>query len=133
MTGTAFLIKFGEGLGASTSDRNFDSLPHCVSVRFRGDPRQANVRVCICYRSRFGGLIPLSVYFFIRQIFKALIYSYVVTGTVLLVFGVVKARVTSAATAEGGICSYVRSAFSSLMVGGAASGAAYGIVAALEG
>ena len=80
-----------------------------------------------------GGLIPLLPYFFIKQAFKALIYSCVVTGTVLLIFGVVKARVTGAATAEGGIRSYVWGAFSTLMVGGAAAGAAYGFVAALEG
>ena len=37
---TAFLIKFGKGLGASSSlDRNFDPLSHCVSMYFRGDPR----------------------------------------------------------------------------------------------
>ena len=80
-----------------------------------------------------GGLIPLLPYFFIKQAFTALIYSCVVTGTVLLIFGVVKARVTGAATADGGIRSYVWGAFSTLMVGGAAAGAAYGIVAALEG
>ena len=56
---TAFLIKFGEGLGASTSpDRNFDALPHYVSVRFRGDPRQANVHVRIHYRSRLPNRRP---------------------------------------------------------------------------
>lgn len=80
-----------------------------------------------------GGLIPLLPYFFIQQAFTALIYSCVLTGTVLLIFGVVKARVTGAATAEGGIRSYVWGALSTLMVGGAAAGAAYGIVAALEG
>lgn len=80
-----------------------------------------------------GGLIPLLPYFFIQEAFKALIYSCVLTGTVLLIFGVVKARVTGAATAEGGIRSYLWGAFSTLMVGGAAAGAAYGIVAALEG
>ena len=80
-----------------------------------------------------GGLIPLLPYFFIQQAFTALIYSCILTGTVLLIFGVVKARVTGAATAEGGVRSYAWGAFSTLMVGGAAAGAAYGIVAALEG
>jgi VIT1/CCC1 family predicted Fe2+/Mn2+ transporter len=81
-----------------------------------------------------GGIIPLLPYFFIQEAFNALIYSCVLTGTVLLIFGMVKARVTgAAATAEGGIRSYVWGAFSTLMVGGAAAGAAYGIVAALEG
>jgi vacuolar iron transporter family protein len=80
-----------------------------------------------------GGLIPLIPYFFIKEAFKALIYSCVLTGTVLLIFGVVKARVTGAATSEGGVRSYVWGAFSTLMVGGAAAAAAFGIVAALEG
>ena len=50
----------------------------------------------------------------------------------LLISGVVKARVTGAVTAEGGICSYVWGVFSMLMVGGVVS-VAYGIVAALGG
>ena len=80
-----------------------------------------------------GGLVPLLLYFFIQQAFRALIYSCALTGTVLLIFGVAKARVTGATAAEGGIRSYLWGAFSALMVGGAAAGAAYGIVAALEG
>ena len=80
-----------------------------------------------------GGLIPLIPYFFITDAFRALIYSCVLTGTVLLIFGVVKARVTGAATSEGGIRSYAWGAFSTLMVGGTAAAAAFGIVAALEG
>ena len=56
---TAFLIKFGDGLGASnSSDRNFDALPHCVPMCFRGDPRQANVHICIHYRSRLPARRP---------------------------------------------------------------------------
>ena len=50
----------------------------------------------------------------------------------LLIFDVVKARVIGAATTEGGIRSYVWGAFSTLMVGGAAAGEAYGIVAVLR-
>lgn len=81
----------------------------------------------------FGGLIPLLPYFFIPKAFTALMYSCVLTGTVLLIFGAVKARVTGAAGADGGIRSYVWGAVSTLAVGGAAAGAAYGIVAAMEG
>jgi len=112
---TAFLIKFGEGL---------EEIP---------DKRMYMSAFTIGLGYLVGGLIPLLPYFFIQQAFKALIYSCVLTGTVLLVFGVVKARVTGAATAEGGVRSYIWGAFSTLMVGGAAAGAAYGIVAALEG
>ena len=52
------------------------------------------------------------------------------TGVVLLVFGAVKARVTGAGNGAGG---YVWGAVSTLLVGGAAAAAAYGLVAALEG
>jgi len=112
---TAFLIKFGEGL---------EEVP---------DKRMYISALTIGLGYLVGGFIPLLPYFFIQEAFRALIYSCVLTGTVLLIFGVVKARVTGAATAEGGIRSYVWGAFSTLMVGGAAAGAAYGIVAALEG
>lgn len=80
-----------------------------------------------------GGLIPLIPYFFIPRAFTALVYSCVLTGTVLLVFGAIKARVTGAAGADGGVRSYVWGAVSTLAVGGAAAGAAFAIVAALEG
>ena len=48
----------------------------------------------------------------------------------LLVFGAVKARITGAAGQGPG--GYVWGAFSTLLVGGAAAAAAYGLVAALE-
>ena len=60
-----------------------------------------------------------------------MIYSCLLTGIVLLIFGVVKARVTGAA--GQGFGGYVYGAFSTLLVGGAAAAAAYGLVAALEG
>lgn len=60
----------------------------------------------------------------------ALIYSCIVTGVILLVFGAVKARVTGAA--GHGVGGYVWGAVSTLLVGGAAAAAAYGLVAALE-
>ena len=77
-----------------------------------------------------GGLIPLLPYFFEPVAHIALIYSCVVTGIVLLILGAVKARVTGAAGLGPG--GYVWGAFSTLLVGGAAAAAAYGIVAALE-
>ena len=60
----------------------------------------------------------------------ALIYSSIVTGLILLIFGAVKARVTGAA--GRGVGGYVYGAVSTLLVGGAAAAAAYGLVAALE-
>lgn len=77
-----------------------------------------------------GGLIPLLPYFFIPRAQVALIYSCLVTGFVLLIFGAVKSRVTGAGAGAKG---YVWGAVSTLLVGGAAAGAAYGIVKALEG
>ena len=77
-----------------------------------------------------GGFIPLVPYFFIPLARVALIYSCIVTGIVLLVFGAVKARVTGASQSPAG---YVWGALSTFMVGGLAAAAAFGIVRILEG
>lgn len=77
-----------------------------------------------------GGLIPLLPYFFISRAHIALIYSCIVTGIVLLVFGAVKARITGAGAGARG---YVWGAISTLLVGGVAAGSAFGIVKFLEG
>lgn len=77
-----------------------------------------------------GGIIPLIPYFFIPRAHIALIYSSIITGIILLIFGAVKARVTGAAVGGYG---YVWGAVSTLCVGGVAAGAAFGIVKALEG
>lgn len=77
-----------------------------------------------------GGLIPLFPYFFIAHAKTALIYSCLFTGLILLIFGAVKARVTGAA--GKGFSGYLWGAVSTMLVGGAAAGAAYGIVALLE-
>lgn len=77
-----------------------------------------------------GGLIPLLPYFFIARAQIALIYSCVITGIVLLLFGAVKAHVTGAGIGAYG---YVWGAASTLFVGGVAAGAAFAIVRALEG
>jgi VIT1/CCC1 family predicted Fe2+/Mn2+ transporter len=75
-------------------------------------------------------LIPLLPYFFIPRAHVALLYSCILTGLVLLLFGAVKSRVTGAGKGAKG---YVWGAVSTLLVGGAAAGAAYAIVKALEG
>jgi VIT1/CCC1 family predicted Fe2+/Mn2+ transporter len=77
-----------------------------------------------------GGLIPLMPYFFISTAHIALIYSSILTGIVLLIFGAVKARVTGAASK--GVGGYVWGAVTTLAVGGAAAAAAYAIVELLE-
>lgn len=77
-----------------------------------------------------GGLIPLFPYFFIPQAQIALMYSCILTGAVLLVFGAIKAQVTGASGGVGGI---IWGAVTTLLVGGVAAGAAFGIVRVLEG
>jgi VIT1/CCC1 family predicted Fe2+/Mn2+ transporter len=77
-----------------------------------------------------GGIIPLLPYFFIPKAHIALMYSSIVTGIILLIFGAVKARVTGAAQSLGG---YIWGAVSILMVGGVAAAAAFAIVRAMEG
>ncbi|KAI0049547.1 DUF125-domain-containing protein [Auriscalpium vulgare] len=108
---TAFLLKFGECLEEVPTKRLYLSA------------------LTIGMGYLLGGIIPLIPYFFIPTAHIALIYSSIFTGLVLLVFGAVKARITGAGT---GVKGYVWGALSTLMVGGAAAAAAYGIVALLE-
>jgi vacuolar iron transporter family protein len=77
-----------------------------------------------------GGIVPLLPYFFTPYAKEGLIYSCIVTGIVLLIFGAVKAHVTGAGI---GVRGYLWGATSMLLVGGCAAGAAYGIVAVVEG
>ncbi|GJE86378.1 VIT family-domain-containing protein [Phanerochaete sordida] len=109
---TAFLLKFGEGLEEVTTRRMYVSA-FTIGMGYL-----------------LGGLIPLLPYFFVARARTALIYSCIVTGIVLLVFGAVKARITGAAGQGAG--GYVWGAVTTLLVGGAAAAAAYGLVAALE-
>jgi VIT1/CCC1 family predicted Fe2+/Mn2+ transporter len=109
---TAFLLKFGEGMEEVPTKRLYISA-FTIGMGYL-----------------IGGLIPLFPYFFISHAQTALLYSCIFTGVVLLVFGAIKAQVTGASGGMGGI---VWGAFSTLLVGGIAAGAAFGIVHALEG
>ncbi|KDR77360.1 hypothetical protein GALMADRAFT_120583 [Galerina marginata CBS 339.88] len=109
---TAFLLKFGQGLEEIPNKRMYVSA-FTIGMGYL-----------------LGGIIPLIPYFFIPKAHVALIYSSIITGLVLLVFGAIKARITGAAQNPAG---YVWGAFSTLMVGGLAAAAAFGIVRALEG
>ncbi|KAK7062804.1 Protein ccc1 [Paramarasmius palmivorus] len=109
---TAFLLKFGEGMEEVPTKRLYISA-FTIGMGYL-----------------IGGLIPLSPYFFISNAQVALMYSCIVTGVVLLIFGAIKAQVTGASNNIGGI---VWGAVSTLLVGGLAAGAAFGIVRALEG
>jgi VIT1/CCC1 family predicted Fe2+/Mn2+ transporter len=66
-----------------------------------------------------GGFIPLLPYFFITKASLALIYSCVVTGIVLLLFGAIKARITGAGNTIGAI---IWGSLTTLLVGGIAAG-----------
>ncbi|KAF9559772.1 DUF125-domain-containing protein [Agrocybe pediades] len=109
---TAFLLKFGQGLEEVPNRRMYVSA-FTIGMGYL-----------------LGGIIPLLPYLFISRAHIALIYSSIITGFVLLVFGAVKARVTGAAIKPG---DYVWGAVSTLMVGGIAAAAAFGIVRAMEG
>ncbi|KAF5330074.1 hypothetical protein D9758_015987 [Tetrapyrgos nigripes] len=115
---TAFLLKFGQGLEEVPTSRLYVSV-FTIGLGYL-----------------IGGLVPLFPYFFIPQASTALIYSCVVMGVVLLVFGAIKAQFTGAYTSNSTLGVWkgiVWGAVSTLLVGGLAAGAALGIVKALEG
>ncbi|POY73501.1 hypothetical protein BMF94_3438 [Rhodotorula taiwanensis] len=109
---TAFLLKFGEGLEETTDARLFISA----------------ITIGVSYF--LGGLVPLLPYFFLDLAITALWYSIGITTFVLLVFGIFKTYFTGAAI---GVTGYAYGAISTLLVGGAAAAASFGIVRALEG
>ncbi|KAF9224853.1 DUF125-domain-containing protein [Gyrodon lividus] len=108
---THFLLKFGEGMEEVPTRRLYVSA------------------ITIGLGYLVGGIIPLAPYFFVTRAHVALLYSCLLTGLVLLVFGAIKARVTGAGNGAKG---YLWGAVSTLLVGGAAAAAAYAIVALLE-
>lgn len=109
---TAFLLKFGEGLEETTDSRLFISA----------------ITIGLSYF--LGGLVPLLPYFFIPTAGEGLAWSAGITAIVLLVFGVFKTFFTGAAI---GFSGYTYGALSTLLVGGAAAAASFGVIRALEG
>jgi len=108
---TAFFLKFGEGLEDIPISRLYISA------------------LTIGSGYLFGGIIPLLPYFFINPAYKALWWSILITGCVLLIFGAFKAHFTGSATTWKG---YVWGAIGMLSVGGFAAGSSYGIVYAIN-
>jgi len=108
---TAFLLKFGRGM---------EEVP---------DKRLYISAFTIGMGYLIGGFIPLLPYFFIPRAQVALIYSSIITGIILLIFGAVKAHVTGAGVGPSG---YIWGAITTLLVGGVAAGAAFGIVRLIE-
>ncbi|SJX62345.1 related to CCC1-Proposed vacuolar iron transport protein [Sporisorium reilianum f. sp. reilianum] len=109
---TPFLLKLGEGLEPVSTSRLYISA----------------LTIGLSYF--FGGIIPLLPYMFVQEASKALLLSVIITGIILLVFGVVKQRVTGG---EGGFKGYAYGAVSTLAVGGVAAGASWLLVGLLEG
>ncbi|KAK4056216.1 Protein ccc1 [Microbotryomycetes sp. JL221] len=109
---TNFLLKFGEGLEETTDTRLFVSA----------------ITIGVAYF--LGGLVPLLPYFFIERAHQALWWSCAITAIVLLVFGAFKTYYTGA---EAGLKGFTYGSLVTLLVGGAAAGASFGIVRAIEG
>ena len=84
------------------------------------DPRRARNRawtIALSYIA--GGVVPLSPYFFIRDVPTALLLSVVVTLIALFGFGYIKGRFTTPRP--------FRSAWQTVLVGGIAAAAAFAI------
>lgn len=109
---TPFLLKLGEGLEPVSTSRLYISA----------------LTIGLSYF--IGGIIPLLPYMFVAEASRALLLSVIITGVILLVFGVVKQRVTGG---EGGFKGYAYGAVSTLAVGGVAAGASWLLVGLLEG
>jgi len=88
------------------------------------DPKRArNSALTIALSYIAGGMVPLAPYFFITSVHTALLASVGVTLLALLVFGYVKGRFTTAKP--------FRSAWQTVVVGGLAAAAAFGIAKAI--
>ncbi|WWC89110.1 uncharacterized protein L201_004028 [Kwoniella dendrophila CBS 6074] len=104
---TAFLLKFGEGLEEVPKSRLYISA----------------LTIGLSYF--IGGLIPLIPYMLTDSAEMGLIISAIVTGVVLFIFGGFKTYFTGATGGWGG---YAYGAISTMIVGGVAAGAAFGLV-----
>lgn len=84
------------------------------------DPRRArSSALTIAFSYVAGGLVPLAPYFFLRSVHAALVGSVIVTLLALFVFGFVKGNFTTSRP--------VQSAWQTVLVGGIAAAAAFGI------
>jgi VIT1/CCC1 family predicted Fe2+/Mn2+ transporter len=88
------------------------------------DPKRASKSAfTIAFSYVAGGLVPLSPYFFFKSVHEALISSIIVTLLALLAFGYIKGKFTTARP--------FRSAWQTVVVGGLAAAAAFGIAKAI--
>lgn len=108
--------------GAVTSDRErwIDFMMRFELGMEKPDPARAPISaVTIAVSYLVGGLIPLGPYFFTSSISTALTYSVALTGVALALFGAIKGQFTG--------ISRVKSGLQTLVVGGLAAGAAFGL------
>ncbi|HAN14851.1 MAG: iron transporter [Proteobacteria bacterium] len=86
----------------------------------RPDPRRAfTSALTIGGAYIVGGLVPLVPYMLVPAVPDAMVWSVISTGVALLAFGAIKGRFTG--------MNLVRSAIQTLVVGGLAAGAAFGL------
>ncbi|WVO18342.1 hypothetical protein L204_106057 [Cryptococcus depauperatus] len=107
---TAFLLKFGEGMEEVPVSRLYISA----------------LTIGLSYF--LGGLIPLIPYMATSNAQDGLVISSIVTCVILFIFGGFKTYFTGA---TGGWYGYAYGAISTMIVGGFAAGAAFGLVKAL--
>lgn len=88
---TAFLLKFGEGMGTSSSNLMKAQLTRSEEVP---TSRLYISALTIGLSYFLGGLIPLLPYLFATSAEQGLIISCIVTGVVLLLFGAFKTYFT---------------------------------------
>lgn len=84
------------------------------------DPQRArNSAITIAVSYILGGLVPLAPYILMNQLYRALEASVAVTLAALFVFGFVKGRMTGISPLRGGL--------QTVIIGGLASAAAFGL------
>jgi vacuolar iron transporter family protein len=90
------------------------------------DPKRArNSAATIAVSYVLGGLVPLAPYVLVGELYRALSFSVGVTLAALFAFGYVKGRMTGISPLRGGL--------QTVIIGGLASAAAFGLAKAISG
>jgi len=90
------------------------------------DPRRArNSAATIAVSYVLGGLVPLAPYILVSDLYRALSFSVGVTLVALFIFGYVKGKLTGISPLRGGL--------QTVIIGGLASAAAFGLAKAISG
>jgi vacuolar iron transporter family protein len=90
------------------------------------DPKRArNSAATIAVSYVMGGLVPLAPYVLMSELYRALSFSVGVTLVALFIFGYVKGKMTGISPLRGGL--------QTVIIGGLASAAAFGLAKAISG